>query len=169
MCLEIKDSTVVKSPENISGVFRTSQNEYSHIFREIGIQEIIMQLFENFKTKKHLKCYALASQKYLNGLQILLLGKMTLIALQPKDMQKLIKYKVHIISHAKHILTHSVRADLNHISIVCSHYLIGACDVSYVQYLVSYSKINNIKTEKFSIIYPTYSSSKFLLLLLTHI
>ena len=81
--------------------------------------------------------------------------------MEGKNKQKLVKYKVQIISHIKDILTYSVKADLSHISTVSNHQLNDAGDFSYVQYLLS------CKRYYASIYSSTCFSSKLLLLLLT--
>ena len=55
---------------------------------------------------------------YKNGTAF---GKNGLNSPRDKTMQKLVKYKVQIISHVKDVLTHSVKADFNHILMVCSN------------------------------------------------
>ena len=49
MGLERKDSFVAKCPENLLCALKTGQNEKFHIFQEIDILEINVQLFENFQ------------------------------------------------------------------------------------------------------------------------
>lgn len=46
-----------------------------------------------------------------------------------KNMEKLVKYNAN---HIKGISTHSLKSDLDHISVVCSHSLIFVSDFSYV-------------------------------------
>ena len=48
MCLEITYLAIPKCPEIFLDVLKTSQNEKSYIFQEIGIPEIHVWLLENF-------------------------------------------------------------------------------------------------------------------------
>ena len=48
MCLEITYLAIPKYPEIFLGALKTSQNEKSYIFQEIGIPETHVWLFENF-------------------------------------------------------------------------------------------------------------------------
>ena len=49
MCLEITYSAIAKYPEFCFDALKTSQNKKSYIFQEIGIPEILVELFENFQ------------------------------------------------------------------------------------------------------------------------
>ena len=49
MCLEITYLAIPKYPEIFLDALKTSQNEKSYIFQEIGIPEIHVWLFENFQ------------------------------------------------------------------------------------------------------------------------
>ena len=48
MCLEITYSTIAKYPDFFNAL-KTSQNEKSYIFQEIGIPEIHVRLLGNFQ------------------------------------------------------------------------------------------------------------------------
>ena len=122
MCLEIKDSIVGKCPGDFWGALKTSQNEKPYMLKELGIPEINVRLYKNFQNliALHVWCVGFAemTEWCKNGTT---LGQNGLNSSRDKNMQKLVKYKVQIISHVKNVLTHSVKVDFNHISMVCSY------------------------------------------------
>ena len=63
-------SAISKYPKFFFDTLKTGQNEKSYIFQEIVIQEIHVQLFENFENLHHFKFDALPSRKTLSSWQI---------------------------------------------------------------------------------------------------
>ena len=117
------------------GALKTGKTEKSDIFWEIGIPNINVPLFENIQMKIALQVWCLGFTNIFDWFSNeVALGQNGIDSYGGKNLKKLVKYKVQIISHIKGILTHNLKSGLCHISMVSGHSLIGVSNFFYVQY-----------------------------------